>query len=48
MAERLPYENNYDPSLPDLDRYSRIGPFRFVEAEYRRTVEARWSEPGPN
>ena len=36
------YENNYDPSTPDLKKYTEVGPFWFEAAQYRQTLMHRW------
>ena len=42
------YENDYDPTLPDLEPYVSIGPFTFEGDQYRQAIEASWSKAGSN
>ncbi len=36
------YENNYDPSTPDLKKYATTGPYLFNTVEYQQTLIHRW------
>ena len=38
------YENDYDPSMPDLTEYQEFGPYIFNKSEYRNTLRYRLSE----